>query len=596
MRLFRTGDVKRFLLLGCLLLTLAPTLPIVAASPIQASTCDYYVDNEAGSGGNGSQTRPWTDIGDHLADLDSGDTMCVRGNSSGSARVYKVRQFYVDGAGGTVQNGTSGSPITVRAYPGEKVVLRNVGTDSIIYFRGASYWIFEGFAMDNNGRDSSAIRFKHDTSYNILRNNEIYNGNTNGISIYEGHNIGNVIENNHVHHFDAGDRDAHCIALSPRSDDTIIRGNVIHDCSGDSIQLDAGDDTPISEYSKNTQVIDNILYRGNTQRSEDGIDNKGADGLVVFGNEFYGYDADNDWSGAGRAIVVQKGSRNILIDTNIIHDLRNGISCHSSDGKRVKNITIRNNIFYNLSGTYAILIMGIDQATMYHNTIANTNSRSFVITGGGLRGGDIRNNLIYDSDKAEIDSGASFEDVTVGYNGWFDAKSDLRASTDLVSGGSPGFVDAAHHDYHLTADSPARDAGTRVGVTTDFEGDPRPWGSRPDIGADEFATLYLTAAPRDRGIYLSWTLFSDPAPDSYVIRYTYGAGGSDAQQGASPIQGISATTDSYSLTGVTNYVFYNVTVTAVDQSGASLAVSNSVRVMPTDIYVYMPVIVKNSRR
>jgi len=39
---------------------------------------------------------------------------------------------------------------------------------------------------------------------------------------------------------------------------------------------------------------------------------------------------------------------------------------------------------------------------------------------------------------------------------------------------------------HLTAGSPARDAGTAVDVTTDVDGDPRPVGAY-DIGADEYA-------------------------------------------------------------------------------------------------------------
>jgi hypothetical protein len=40
--------------------------------------------------------------------------------------------------------------------------------------------------------------------------------------------------------------------------------------------------------------------------------------------------------------------------------------------------------------------------------------------------------------------------------------------------------------YHLTAGSPARDAGAAVDVSTDIDGDPRPLGGY-DIGADEFA-------------------------------------------------------------------------------------------------------------
>jgi len=583
----------RLLRLGSLLLLWALAVPIQAAPPIQSSVCDYYVDNDASSDGDGSWDHPWNDINDHVGDLDPGDTMCVRGDLVGSGQVYEVDQIYLDSKGGAVRDGEPGSPITVRSYPDEKVILKNVGSDSIVYFRGADYWIIEGFAMDNSGRSSRAVRFKYDANHNVLSNNEIYNGSGDAIATYSASNVGNVIENNHIHHFDAGDEDAHGIILGPGSDDTIIRGNVMHDCSGDGIQIYAVDDTPISEYSKNVQIVDNIFYRGDLQWSEDGLDIKGADGLEVTGNELYGY--YDSFPGSGRAIVVQKGGRNIVFESNVIHDTSYGINCHGEGGKHPENITIKNNLFYSIDGRYAILLQDVYGAAAYHNTIANTTGCSFCIEGNGIHGGDIRNNLIYNSDKANIESGTPFVNVTVGYNGWFDAESKFTDPTDIEGNGDPGFVDAANDDYHLMAGSPARDAGTDVGVTTDFEGDLRPFGTRPDIGADEYTPiLYLTAIPHDRAIYLSWTEFEDPALDSYAITYTYGLGGSDASQGLSPISGIPPATQVYSLTEVTNYVFYTVTVAARDESNADLAVSNSVRVMPTDIFVYLPLAVKEA--
>ncbi len=50
--------------------------------------------------------------------------------------------------------------------------------------------------------------------------------------------------------------------------------------------------------------------------------------------------------------------------------------------------------------------------------------------------------------------------------------------------GSPDFVNAAAGDYHIGANSAARDAGPEVGVTTDIDGDVR--DDLPDIGADEY--------------------------------------------------------------------------------------------------------------
>jgi hypothetical protein len=40
--------------------------------------------------------------------------------------------------------------------------------------------------------------------------------------------------------------------------------------------------------------------------------------------------------------------------------------------------------------------------------------------------------------------------------------------------------------YHLQAGSAAIDAGVDAGVTTDIDGEARPWGMGYDIGADEY--------------------------------------------------------------------------------------------------------------
>jgi hypothetical protein len=581
--------------LGSLFVFLMSEVSIQAEHSVWNSVCDYYVDNNVTRDGDGSWEHPWNDINNHIGDLGPGYTMCVRGDVSGPGRVYEVSEIYLDSKGGTVRDGVPGSPITVRSYPGEKAILKNVGSNSIVYFRGADHWILEGFTMDHNGRDSRAVRFKYEANYNILRNNEIYNGKTDGIALYSGHNVGNVIENNHIHHFEAEVQGAHCIILEPGSDDTVIRGNRLHDCSNDGIQIYAVSDTSVSEYSRNVHIVDNVFYRGTLPRSDDGLDIKGADGLAVTGNEFYGYYTDDEWSGRGRAIVIQKGSRNLVFDSNTIYGTSYGIDCHGEGGKHPENVTIKNNMFYNIGGPYVIALSDVYDVAFYHNTIANAVGYSFRVGGKGLHGGDIRNNLFYSSGKADVSDDAPFTDVTVGYNGWFDTESNFTAPTDIMGSGDPGFVDAANNDYHLLADSPVRDVGIDVGVATDFEGDLRPFGDRPDVGADEYVpVLYLRATPQDRAIGLSWTQFDHPALDSYVITYTYGTGGRPAKQGSSPIEDVLLTVQTYSLTDVSNYVFYTVTLAARDGSDADLVVSNSVRVMPTDIFMYLPLTMKRA--
>ena len=59
-------------------------------------------------------------------------------------------------------------------------------------------------------------------------------------------------------------------------------------------------------------------------------------------------------------------------------------------------------------------------------------------------------------------------------------------STYEVIGRDPLFVDPSGWNYHLLFGSPAMNAGVAVPwLTTDIDGDPRPFGSAPDIGIDE---------------------------------------------------------------------------------------------------------------
>jgi len=113
-----------------------------------------------------------------------------------------------------------------------------------------------------------------------------------------------------------------------------------------------------------------------------------------------------------------------------------------------------------------------------------------------------------------------------------------------------------------------------------FETPVRPYWSRN--------LLHLNAAPSDGAVHLAWAAFEDSAWASYAISYTYGSGGQDASQGQSSIQGIPLPAQAYTLTGVTNYVPYTITVVARDGNQNDLILSNEVVVIPTDIHGYVP--------
>ncbi len=66
---------------------------------------------------------------------------------------------------------------------------------------------------------------------------------------------------------------------------------------------------------------------------------------------------------------------------------------------------------------------------------------------------------------------------------WANEQDGLRGTNPIE--GDPDFIDPGSGNYHLGPNSAAIDAGANAGVTVDIEGDQRPRGLLPDIGADE---------------------------------------------------------------------------------------------------------------
>jgi hypothetical protein len=101
--------------------------------------------------------------------------------------------------------------------------------------------------------------------------------------------------------------------------------------------------------------------------------------------------------------------------------------------------------------------------------------------------------------------------------------------------------------------------------------------------------LVLHGTPADQAIRLSWTVnITLPVTSTWQIDY-------HSQSGTlyTPITNIISTTRAYTLTGLTNYVWYTVTLNAMLDSTPFL--TDTVRVMPTDIFVYLPIVLKGPR-
>jgi hypothetical protein len=543
-----------------------------------ADSCSLFVDNQASGNGDGSQSRPWTAIPLNL-DLPRGSTLCIRGNASGASRVYRTDRIVLR------NDGTSAAPLTLMAYPGERVTL--VGTDGgpVIKIEG-DYWTVEGLTIDNDGQAGPAVKIEDTADYAVLRQNEIRNGSYNGLEMA---GLASLVENNHIHNFELPDRDAECILVTPTSDRAIIRGNTIHDCSGNGIELyyPSLQLVSLNTVADHVQILGNVIYRGATPRADVGLGIKAGTYITVAGNDISGY-RDNP------AADVHRLSRYVLFDGNRIHDSDRGINVFADNDQAPEHTILRNNLIYRISDPdngYGIQVVGAVAPQIVHNTFVDVAWRAISIGGNGMPGGTIRNNLVYDSGASRRGPDTPLDNVTISHNGWFNASTNFGSPTDVSGSGNPGFVASGDDDFHLSAGSRAINEGTNIGLAVDFEGDPRQVDCCPDLGADEYTPRMRLSARGGNGmVALQWNDASAPGLASYDIVYTAPAGARAASQGASPIANLPASARAFTLNGLTNYVYYSISVVGRDANGAELFVSNSVRAMPSDRNVYLPAI------
>lgn len=104
----------------------AALLALTTASGARAAT--YYVAPGGDDTEPGTQARPWGTLTKALGALQPGDTLWIRGG------VYVERIKNI-----AIQPGTARAPIKVRAYPGERAVLRG-----LLRLARPSYWTIDG--------------------------------------------------------------------------------------------------------------------------------------------------------------------------------------------------------------------------------------------------------------------------------------------------------------------------------------------------------------------------------------------------------------------------------------------------------------------
>jgi hypothetical protein len=413
------------------------------AAPAAAALRTFYVATTGSDAAAGTSVTPWRTLQHAANTVQAGDLVIVRAGNYVGVHL--------------TTSGTSANPIEFRAEPGVVVNVRNATTPDGINLEGASWIVVQGFTVSGVPRAGIRAVANHHVTVraNILDNNGVW-------GFFSGFSDDLLIEDNQT----SRSQDEHGIYVSNSGDRPVIRRNHIWGNRANGIHMN-GDVT------------------------------QGGDGII---------------SGAH-------------VEGNIIHDNGvgggSGINC---DG--VRNSRIQNNLIYgnHAAGITLYRIDGGAASTnnvVVHNTILQASDARWAINiRDGATGATVRNNILYNAHafrgslNVNTDSLAGLaSDWNVVMNRFSTDEGETAILTlaqwrtqtgqdqhSLVALPANLFVNPAGNDYHLSASSPARDAGlTLPEVTTDLDGVTRPSGPASDIGAYEIATASLPLTVSRRG-------------------------------------------------------------------------------------------------
>lgn len=177
-------------------------------------------------------------------------------------------------------------------------------------------------------------------------------------------------------------------------------------------------------------------------------------------------------------ILFWSGSSDTVVERNILIDCYQGIAFgNASDDERPSHSggVVRNNVIYasQIHDVMVEMVYATDWLVA-HNTVMGMNPTGGLTWGMEARFGDTRGTFAYN---------------LTNMNLWHDRDGANATLTGNVATAQPSwFVDAANADLHLlpSATQAIDQATTVAQVPADVDGDARPNGAAPDVGADEY--------------------------------------------------------------------------------------------------------------
>jgi len=435
---------------------------IVLGAAAPAHSAEWFVS--PGGVGTGSGSFPFGRIQDALNAARAGDVITVAPGTYAETLT-------------TVRDGAAGAPITLRAAQPRTAVATRAGR---VLSVGHAYLVVEGLVLDGQYGPDDTVRVTSAGNFLELRNVEVRRSSRDLIDL--GSPEGVVIDGCLIHHAlnpVGGRSDAHGVVGGAVRNLT-IRDTEIHTFSGDGVQVDPGRTAPgwdqvTVERSKiwlaPLPAPENGFAAG-VVPGENAIDTKQAatnirSRLVVRDTIAFGFRAGI----TNMAAFNLKDYVDATIDGVTVFDSE--IAFRLRGAAAGAHVLVKNTVVHDVLTAFRYED-DIQDLRIWNSTVGLNVTRVFQAASAPAATLDVRNLLTIQPLPAA-----------------FLAPSNLRVAVSA-------FVNAAAHDYHLAASSPAVDAGDRLtDVTVDRDGVERPQGGAYDIGAYE-AAVAETRVQRER--------------------------------------------------------------------------------------------------
>lgn len=243
--------------------------------------------------------------------------------------------------------------------------------------------------------------------------------------------------------------------------------------------------------------------------------NESAHHIMIRGNHFHhiGNRVYNP-SGTSFGIVgvfIGTSTHDYVFDGNVFNNIGRlpgnlSTSYNHDHGLYIygSNVTVMNNVFYNLQAGWAIQISpGVSNHLIANNTFSGANPQrdGQIELWGSHSNIIIRDNIFYNPRNYAIDKYQDQESgSSIDHNLVYGATDIIGSSTSGLSlsnnttGADPLFVNPSAYDFHLSPGSPAAGAGVAVPeCTTDMDDSQRPINGAYSLGAYELASLSAQA-------------------------------------------------------------------------------------------------------